>query len=75
MRLPAQPVSPHPVNIVGHTTPRGLYAHGQKDSSVQLSQRDSPLLAGMPESAEWVIVLLPSEGHVVIVSVFAVGKG
>lgn len=55
MRLPAQPVFPLPVNIVSHTTPRGLYAHGQKDSSVQLSPPDNLAHAGTPESAEWVM--------------------
>ena len=55
MRLPAQPVSPHPVNIVGHTTPTGLCEHGQKDSSVQLSLRGSPAPLGKPESAAWVM--------------------
>ena len=55
MRLPAQPVSPLPVNIVNRTTPRGLYAHVQKDSSVQLSPPDNPALAGTPENAEWVM--------------------
>ena len=55
MRLPAQPVSPHPVNIKGHTTPRGLYAHGQKDSSVQLPPPDNPALASTPVTAEWVM--------------------
>ena len=55
MRLPAQPVSPLPVNIVGHTTPRGLYAHGQKDSSVQLSPPDNLALAGKPVTSVWVM--------------------
>ena len=55
MRLPAQPVSPLPVNIVNRTTPRGLYAHVQKDSSVQLSPPDTLAHAGTPESAEWVM--------------------
>ena len=55
MRLPAQPVSPRPVNIRGRTTPRGLYAHGQKDSSVLRLPPDTLALASTPVTAEWVM--------------------
>jgi hypothetical protein len=75
MRLPAQPVSPRPVNIRGRTTPRGLYAHGQKDSSVLRLPPDTLALASTPVTAEWVMFLLPSEGHIPIVNLAFVGVG